>query len=550
MMKKAFFAVLPTAACLAGIGAASALAAVPVKKVVNIVNFVRAADPRQSKEFKAEALRQEVALNRKYGFENTILLQYDALVDAEMLAEAKKSDPAKTEFGLWFEMSRPHNEAAGLPWKPKGAHAGWAWDWHINPGFLMAYDHGGRKKLVDAAFKRFKEEFGAWPKSVGSWLLDAWSMDYMEKTYGVDGFCICREQDNTDAYGLRGGYSNGAYYPSKRNMLSAAVDMANAVKSPVFKMLTPDPIYNYGLPSKLYPRFPFRSPPTLEPVMPGGNRPENVDWYFRTYTESKGLMNLSYMQVGQENSFGWPNISKGLPMQYARIAKEVAAGRLVLEKMCDTARAFKKSHPANCPQTQVALEDWSGAGRKSVWYNSRFYRANLFMDGARLFFRDIHKMADDFEEPFLDKVCTGWQALYYTPPVVDQWMFRASDASGVLVLDGEFVSIDAEAGADGALAVVAKRRDGSSAKVVFEEGRIVVSGASLDGEYAKDFRKSLAVRNGGVDFEFMGYRYRMPVCGDLRATGKGFRAAGGEIVLVFGDGGQFTACNAARSSVQ
>ena len=34
----------------------------------------------------------------------------------------------------------------------------------------------------------FREQFGANPKSVGSWLIDAWSMDYMVRTYGVKGF--------------------------------------------------------------------------------------------------------------------------------------------------------------------------------------------------------------------------------------------------------------------------------------------------------------------------------------------------------------------------
>ena len=457
----------------------------PVRKVVNIVNFVRSADPRPPRAEMISTIREEVALNRKYGFENTILLQYDALVDPEMMAEVLKSDKDKTEFGLWFEMSRPLNEAAGLPWRPKSPRENWNWDWHINPGFLMAYDHAGRKSIIDAAFKRFKTDFGYYPKSVGSWLLDAWSMDYMEKTYGVDGFCICREQDNTDAYGLRGGYSNGAYYPSKKNMLSAAVDMENAVKSPVFKMLTPDPIYNYGTPRTLYPDFPYRGVPTLEPVSYLGSKPEIVDWIIRTYTEPNGLMNISYMQAGQENSFGWNRISRGWPMQCEKLAKELAAGRIVIEKMCDTSRAFKAAHKENCPQTQIALDDWSGLGRKSIWYNSRFYRANLFLDGRKLHFRDIHKMCDDFEEPFLNKVCTGWQALYFTPPVVDQWMFKGKDVSGVMSLAGEFASI-ATASDCNTLVVTAKRADSTTSTIRFEEGRIIVSNVgTLNAEYAE-----------------------------------------------------------------
>ena len=395
----------------------------------------------------------------------------------------------------------------------------------------MAYDHAGRQKLIDAAFQKFKKEFGSWPKSVGSWLLDAWSMDYMVKTYGVDGFCICREQDNTDAYGLRGGYSNGAYYPSKKNMLSAAVEMKNAVQAPVFKMLTPDPIYNYGKPHTLYRGFPHHNPPTMEPVWAGGFTPATVDWFFRVYTEPEGLLNLSYMQTGQENSFGWRSISRGWPMQCEKIAVEQVAGHIIVEKMGDTARAFKTTHRMNCPQTQIALEDWLGTGRKSIWYNSRFYRANLFMEGTRLYFRDIHKMSDSFKEPFLDKVCTGWQALYYTPPIVDQWMFRSENASGTMDFSGTFTSLRVKADGDDTLVVTATRTDGTSAIVRFEEGHIIIATSKLDAEYEEKFAKMLSVKANGIDFTFDGYRYRVPIRGSFSVWGswKGFHVEGDNI---------------------
>ena len=503
----------------------------PARRVLNVVNFVRALDPRMPKAEYVRALAEEVKLNRKYAFPNTILLQYDALIDPEMLAAARESDPALTEFGFWFEMSRPFNAAAGLDWKPTEEHKDWDWDWFINPGFLMAYDRDGRRRLIDVGFAKFKETFGHYPRCVGSWLLDAWSMDYMVEKYGVDGFCICREQDSTDAYGLRGGYSNGAYYPSKKNMLSAAVDMKNAVRAPVFKMLTPDPIYNYGLPKKLYADYPYAGCPTLEPVWPCGQEQRIVDWFFRVYTEPKGLLNLSYLQAGQENSFGWEMISKGWPMQCAKIADEAAAGRIVVETMGATARRFKAEHAANCPQTQIALEDWNGNRRKSVWYNSRFYRANLFLEDGKLFFRDIHKMADDFEEPFLDKVCSGWQALYFTPPIVDQWLFRSAEASGTMSLSGDYASLTTEAGEGDALVVTAIRTDGRKTVVRFEEGRVILEDCALTAEYADAFRKDVRIKAAEIGFVFAGRGYRMPIRGAVIPTEKGFRIEGKRIVL-------------------
>ena len=499
-------------------------AAAGARKVVNIVNFARALDPRHPKAQYADVVRKEVALARKYGFKNTILFQYDALIDDDVRKAALESDLGKTEFGLWFEMSKPLNEAAGLAWKPKHDPS-WQWDWYINPGFLMAYTQQERKALVDAAFAKFKEYFGQYPKVAGSWLLDAWSMDYMAREYGVDGFCICREQDNTDAYGLRGGYSNGAYYPSKLNMLSAAVDMANAVKAPVFKMLAPDPIYNYGHPGLRYADFPYKNIcPTIEPVYPTGTKPEIVDWYFRVYTAPAGLLNLSYMQVGQENSFNWKQIGPGLARQYERIDALAKAGEIEVETLGETARRFKADHPCNCPQTQIALEDWSGAKRNSIWFNCRFYRANLFFDGGRLYFRDIHKMCDGFREPFHDTVCTGWKAEYSTPPVIDEALF--SDAKrgvrGVMEAEGEFVKLEVVPSAPDTLAVAAVRKDGSKVRIFFDERSLSVSGTPLHASWSAPFLDTVSYSKDQLSFKYKDFAYSIECDGEISKTKNGF----------------------------
>ena len=111
-------------------------------------------------------------------------------------------------------------------------------------------------------------------------------------------------------------------------------------------------------------------------------------------------------------------------------------------------------------------------------------------------------------------------------------MFGGTGASGVMSLDGEFASIETAADGD-ALVVTAKRADGTAATVRFEEGRIVVSGAgTLDAEYANGaFRKGVSAADGGIDFTFQGFRYRVPVRGDVKSTAKGFSISGGRIEL-------------------
>ena len=54
------------------------------KQIINIINFIRAVEPRSEVDL-VEPVREEVALNTKYGFPNTILLQYDALLRGDIL---------------------------------------------------------------------------------------------------------------------------------------------------------------------------------------------------------------------------------------------------------------------------------------------------------------------------------------------------------------------------------------------------------------------------------------------------------------------------------
>ena len=483
----------------------------PPRRVMNVVNFVRGTpmfDPSKMNKYDVVApLAGEIALNKKHGLKNTILLQYDALLHPGIMDLVRKSKDDLTEHGVWVEIPKPLIDAVGLPWHGR---ENWTWDWHVDPGFLMAYTHDGRRRIVDELMRKFKEEFGHYPASAGSWLLDAWSIGYMAEKYGVKAFCVCREQDNTDAYGLRGGYSNGAYYPSRKNMLSAATDMKNAVRAPVFKMLTPDPIFNYGFPEK----FPNgRKPPTMEPVWMTGQRHDIVDWYYRTYLDTPAL-GFVYMQTGQENTFGWASIQKGLPYQLEQLVERVKKGDVVLETLGETGARFIADHPANIPQTQVALEDWSGNGYRSVWYNSRHYRANLLMDGEKLYFRDMHRMCDDFEEPYLDSVCTNWNAEYFTPPFVDEYMFKTNGASGVMTLDGAFANFAVSTPDAETLVVTATRKDGRDATVTFTDGEVRVEGATLDWCFdPRGERFAVESDNRGFLLDFRGFRYRVDVQG-------------------------------------
>lgn len=66
--------------------------------------------------------------------------------------------------------------------------------------------------MIDAHIKKFQEIFGYIPKVVGSWHIDAISMQYLSEQYNISACCICRDQVGTDGYTMQGGYYNQAYY--------------------------------------------------------------------------------------------------------------------------------------------------------------------------------------------------------------------------------------------------------------------------------------------------------------------------------------------------
>ena len=103
-------------------------------KVVNIINFVRGVEPRREKDLITPVL-EEIKLNKKYGFENTFLLQYDAMMDPRFVELFQRVKDAHLELGIWIEMARCLIESLGIPWEGR---PGYDWDWYVNPGFLLA----------------------------------------------------------------------------------------------------------------------------------------------------------------------------------------------------------------------------------------------------------------------------------------------------------------------------------------------------------------------------------------------------------------------------
>ena len=272
------------------------------RRVVNIINFIRQNEPRIdwiTEDVLYETVVQQVESLKASRLKGTFLLQYDALLDPRYQKLLKALPREQFEIGAWWEIPKPLVENSGYKWRGR-----YAWDWHADVGFATGYSPAERVELVDTYMADFKNVFGFYPKSVGSWFIDAHTLNYMVEKYGIVASCNCKDQIGTDGYTLWGGYWSQAYYPSKRNAYMPAQNPAHQIDVPIFRMLGSDPIHQYdnGLGTG------WQRVVSLEPVYDrdgrGGGNPDWCRWYFDEFVQ-RPAMDFAYVQVGQENSFTW-----------------------------------------------------------------------------------------------------------------------------------------------------------------------------------------------------------------------------------------------------
>ncbi len=399
-------------------------------KIANIINFARSVEPRcEDDGYLLPTLRSELELCRAYGWRSTVLLQYDALIRPDYRALLREYGDA-VEPGLWLEVVGPQAERSGIPWKGR-----WAWDWEGGVNYLPHYSPEQRTALLDEAFGRFYAFYGEYPKVVGCWMLDSFSLRYMHERYSLRAACICRDQYGTDYTTLWGGVYNGAYYPCFNNILCPAQTAEEQIGVPVFRMLGPDPIYQYdmglGEPEKA------QQVCTLEPVYEkGGGSEDWVRWYLRENYNDKCLSH-AYAQFGQENSFGWEAIKGGLPMQFRLLREKTERGEAELLTLGEAGDRYRKAYGLTAPVAMCTDSDWRPDGYRSIWYASRYYRANLLYRGGRLWLRDLQLFDERFRPGQTGMKGGAVQTGAFNLPVMDGFRFSKDGIRAGLYVETE-----------------------------------------------------------------------------------------------------------------
>ncbi len=359
---------------------------------VSIINPIRGADFWEIKGQQPEtAIEGQIQILKKFDLKATWLLRFDALNYKNIVDDLNKLPDEK---GLFLEVVPSWASAAGIQYQ-KGE------SWHdAKSAFLTGYDRFDREKLIDAGFEKFKQTFGAYPKSVGAWWLDAYSLDYMQKKYGITSSMIVSDQYTTDNYQIWGQYFSTPYYPAKNNALHPAQTLQNKLPVVMLQWAPRDPVNSYGN-GVFESTFSVQANDYLDY--------HNLDTkYFSNlldlYTNQK-FNKFSQLVVGLENSYLWEKYSKEYENQMKVLFDRRQAQKLSVISMEDFASWYKQNFPELSPTHLIIADDLLGSFKKVVWFMDSYYRVGWFLNNEGSLFRDIRQYVDGEEELCFREKC-------------------------------------------------------------------------------------------------------------------------------------------------
>lgn len=477
--------------------------------VVHIYNFIRMShtEPSSFIQDDFDTIRNQLILVKQYGFPGTYALKYDALMNPQYQELLKEYLDENDEVGAWWEITEPMCRKAGVRFHDTRQEI--EYDDRVDSAYSLGYEPEDRKRLVDVYMEDFYSVFGRYPGSIGSWVIDSVTLGYAREKYGVRAACICRDQIGVDGFTLWGGWPNGVYFPSKYNAYLPASTKENQMDIPVFRLLGPDPIYNFEANARHF----LHGVCTLEPAWKPGRNPHFINWIFSGLTD-EDVLGIGYAQVGQENNFLWENIRPGFDPQLAILERLLKEGKIRIETMSATAKWFSEQYELTPPLSYQASSDWTDGGLTAQWYAGVNYRFGLLGEDGKLRIRDLFIYREDYPCRYLNHRMKERKSTFDALPVLyPQPWGGAEDRPFIRLLDAAGAEPEGQIVYDALDDKNARARllDGETclAKFVMDQG-----GMTLEGGYRLHFDKLPVlkeVKGREICMEHEGYCYSMSV---------------------------------------
>lgn len=358
---------------------------------ISVVNPVRGADFwDQKNQQPQDAVKGQVEILKQFNIQASWLIRSDALSDEKILSILPNQD----EKGLFLEVIPSWSKETSLEYHKSQS-------WHsASSAFLTGYELNEREKLIDSAFDKFKKVYGVYPKSVGAWWIDSYSLSYMQKKYNITSALIVADQYSTDNYQIWGQYFSTPYYPSKNNALHPAQNLENKLPIVITQWASRDPVNAYGN-GVFESTFSLQANDYLDY--------HNLDTkYFSKLVDiytNQPFNKFSHLVVGLENSYSWEKYKSEYQNQIKTLVEKRNTGQISLLTLKDFSNWYIARFPNISPEQIIIADDSLGSQKKVVWFMNPFYRAGWFYSREISMFRDIRQYVDGEEELCFKQRC-------------------------------------------------------------------------------------------------------------------------------------------------
>lgn len=374
---------------------------------VSIVNPVRGNDFwNQKGQYPQTAVIGQIEILKKYGISATWLIRYDALGGKDII-DSLNMVP-NDEKGIFLEVTPSWAKDAEVNY-----HQGNSWH-SAGSAFLTGYERDERERLIDTAFLKFKKTFNVYPKSVGAWWIDSYSLDYMQKNYAVTASLLVADQYTTDNYQIWGQYWSTPYYPSKKDALNPAQNKEGKIPIVMMQWAARDPVNGYGN-GVLESTYSVQANDYMD------YHDLNTSYFSKLvdiYT-IQPFNQFSHLIVGLENSYSWSKYKNEYENQIKILNEKNKNGEFTLTTMEGFAGWYIKRFPDFSPSQIIVASDPLGSSKKSVWFMNPYYRVAWFYNKDGSVIRDIRQYIDGEEEICFIKSCNELNFATFATRVLD-----------------------------------------------------------------------------------------------------------------------------------
>ncbi|MCL4397669.1 hypothetical protein M1403_01430 [Patescibacteria group bacterium] len=362
-----------------------------------IINQVRGSECYDAGNI--DFLKQQLQTLEQKNLPATFAVRFDALNDGQYLSVLNDAKNKGFEMAGFLEITPLLASESGV------VYHGDVQKWY-QPGnlYLLGYSPDDRKKLIDTYMAGFKKAFGGFPKTTVSWIIDAYSLQYLSDKYHIQAHEITRDQWGTDRLTLYGGPEHYPYVPSPNWPIIPAT--GSAVTSPlIIRQTISDPVENYGDPTNSHTSQP-------NDFM---RRTTNFAYfqYLFDQAHAQDLNDYTIAVIGLENSmeakyqqmFSWQ-------LEYVSQWRKKDSNNQVV-----TAQnfPFNKKQPLFTVYEGNIFKDRSS---RAWWINTNAYRIRLRLAGGRLFISDLRVYDSNLIDPYSSRTAVG-SASWIVPFIVD-----------------------------------------------------------------------------------------------------------------------------------